>query len=218
MAVAYVTGGGAGGFFTACTLSVPSGVAVGDVLVAIVGKDRGALPTLPSGWVDSPGALSGGHRGRMATRVADGTEAASYSFGASDAVWQGFMAVYRGCSVGASGSFNSTTLAYIRAPSVTSIASGAWLVNGFFQAQGPTVSWTYPGTTTVRYTQYGNNGAFAPKIGLGDETLGSTGASGVRDVTLPTTYANHGGFALVLESVTTSTPAMLHAAQRAAFA
>ena len=66
---------------TSVTVSVPANVAVGDLLVFVVGKDDDDLPSVPAGWTAAAIQLVDDNDGylRVYTRVADGTELASYS-------------------------------------------------------------------------------------------------------------------------------------------
>src|SRR3954453_13850050 len=67
---------------TSLSLNVPSGTASGDVMVAVVNSASTTSPATPSGWTKDIGSSASYGSGSLTvfTRVAGGTEPASYSF------------------------------------------------------------------------------------------------------------------------------------------
>lgn len=143
------------------TVTKPTGVASGDLLVAFMASPSATVTwTLPTGWVEAVSQASGGsHRSLMAYKVAGSSEPSSYTFTASsgvngmiacsafyeDALSGAPMLVTADWQATASGTSHAT-------PSISPSVSNLLMVACFSlnNGGGGSNSWTPPSTYTER--------------------------------------------------------------------
>lgn len=113
-------------------VATPASLSVGDLLVAYVAKDSSTAVNVPTGWTASATSAMGTTEGYLAifTRIADGTELASYTF-----TWTGNEAAYAAMMryTGASGQVLAA---------ISSAATG--------QAVAPSIATTVANTIALR--------------------------------------------------------------------
>lgn len=129
------------------TINKPSGVIVGDVMVAQIASDGGALST-PSGWATIDNASYHSGNIRMATffRIIEGTEGSNFTFpvGTSTSCIGGIMA-FEGVdngqvidNAGAARNTDSNTGATVSVPSLTTASANTMLVASMVKSSGAT--------------------------------------------------------------------------------
>lgn len=177
-AISFIAANGTGNAAGATTLTVtkPTGVASGDVMVATVGASGTATLSPPAGWTQVADTTTGASLRQISFyRVAGSSEPASYSFslGASRTA-SGGIADYRGVnatspidsSAGATGAGGDAIV-----PSVPTTATGEWIVAAGSFAVAESV--TPDPSTTLRYGQISN----ATTTGAADFVQASPGST-----------------------------------------
>lgn len=129
------------------TINKPSGVVVGDVMVAQIASDGGAIST-PSGWATIDNASYHSGNIRMATffRIIEGAEGSNFTFpvGTSTSCIGGIMA-FEGVdngqvvdNAGAARNTDSNTGATVSVPSLTTASANTMLVASMVKSSGAT--------------------------------------------------------------------------------
>lgn len=166
---------GAGG--TTVTITKPSGVAAGDLMIAILAHRDAQLWTPESGWTEvgdsivSPGV-------EVAWKIATGAEAADYTFTATGVGNKvGVLLAYRGAAYDAIGAFVAANAGSdVVAPSVTLSRDG--LALAFFADEFGSRTFTTPSGMLALLSQ----SASAPSYAIFSQQLGP-GATGTRTST-----------------------------------
>ena len=180
----------------ALTITTPSGVETGDVMLAAITVRSAAKITVPAGWTPVRATVTGSDL-RQATYVSVGgaTIPASAKFTLSaKSVVAGVVAAYSGVNtttpVDTSGAKKNTSSTSITAPSVTSAVPGSVLVGAFGTAINATVT---PATGMVEQADI-KTGSGPKKVAveLADETLAAAGATGTRIATASVAAVNIG--------------------------
>ncbi len=179
----------AGASSTTLTITKPSGVQEGDLLLAVMcGRGAGGGET----WTGDTGWTEVVDQGvwpilRVAWKIAGASEPASYSFTCSSSrqLGGGILRIARGAfdTIGAIGT--STTTAAVVAPAIT--ATGALLI-GFFVNDGKNISFTTPAGMTAQFSDSDGN---EPGFACFSERI-AAGSTGTRSST-PSASANHAG-------------------------
>lgn len=154
-------------------LSRPSGVQIGDLLVALMANGVHDTWTGDTGWTEQldSGVLPGM---RLATKVAGASEASSYTFTTSGGPSQsGIILAYRNAAFDLVGSVvNDNRGGSFSAPSITMTADGMLL--GFFAIARPEVSFTAPsGMALLASDTDTGNPSFA--VFAQESAIGATG-------------------------------------------
>ncbi len=172
------------------TINKPSGVIVGDVMIAQIASDTGSIST-PSGWalIDSAGYHSNSMHMATFFRIIEGVEGSSFSFaiGSSTACFGGIIAfegVDNGQVIDNSGlvrTTNSGTSTTVSAPSITTVSANTVLVVSMFKATGAgSANFSTVSGMTEQYDFGSANGA----AGADYATQASAGASGIKTSTI----------------------------------
>jgi hypothetical protein len=168
---------------TTVTISKPSGVIEGDLLVASVngGEVKGSTWTAPSGWTEvldqgSGAALS------LAYKVATSSEPTDYAFTMSSLFREagGSILAYKNASYGGIGSLVVGTGASssIDVPGITATSPNSLIIASVAQNYA-SASIIAPGAMTTRVT---NSDATVPSWVIADQAVGA-GATGTRTFT-----------------------------------
>jgi hypothetical protein len=178
--------------FRTTAIPAPAGVTTGDLLVAILSSDENATVTPPAGWTSAGGNTANAVFLNVFTKVANGSEPASYTFtlpaGSTDSAVATILAVQAGSydtttplyglTVGGSG----TAASAHTAPSVTPTVADSLLVSVWANAGSGGGAYTMPGSMTERFDR--NDGWVT--MAVGTEALTSTTATGTRTATSTT--------------------------------
>jgi hypothetical protein len=166
------------------TIAKPTGVAQGDLLVAVFGiKTADGINSTPAGWTLLDSLLNGGHGCAIYTKIAGSSEPTSYTWTYGSETWDemgGAIAAYSGIDTTTPVEVYSefgTTHANFKALSVTTLSSNAILV-----AIAGTGEWAFANSVTTppagytqrAYVQTGGSGG----VLLADKTQATAGASG----------------------------------------
>lgn len=173
------------------TISKPTGVVSGDVLVAVIEVNNPSnVPATPAGWT----LLDSGSTGPSSAtyyKVAGGSEPSSYSWTVANLA-AGVIAAYTGCDpvnpVNVHGALNRTTASPLTATSITTTAPCKII---FVAGIGGTPTITTPTGFTARGTAAGA----ADSAFLADMDQGATGATG--NVTAAIGSTNNGYASLI---------------------
>ena len=95
MAVPVYRSGNTGTGVASCVINKPAGVLPGDVMLAWVGVDSGAV-TPPTGWYREAVQVGAGINLSMFSRRVDGTEGASFTFTGGSTVTEGVINAWSG--------------------------------------------------------------------------------------------------------------------------
>lgn len=192
-------------------VSVPSRTVAGDVMIAAVTTRNAATITAPAGWTAVGGLnTSSGSTMRSAVyyRVVTGAEPASYTFTLSSSGRAvGIIAAYRGVDTAnpidvAGGQANSSA-STITAPSVTASVSGGTLVALFSIATGTTIS--APAGMNLRGSDT-SGAASGIAMGLADQYLAASGATGTRGASAGSSAVNVGQLLVLRPASTVAAP------------
>lgn len=140
---------------TAHTVSIPSEVQVGDLMVAILSVNSGAADiTVPAGWETRAASSTAGMRGVLISRVAQAGDAGSQLRLTTSAYVRGSLTVtaYRNASVDAA-AFQMQNETVSSASHVTpqlTAESGDWVVSYWGDKTAATSSWAIPAGLTSR--------------------------------------------------------------------
>lgn len=118
---------------SALSISKPSGVVSGDLILFVVGTDSAETRTGPTGFTSKSATNVSDERLQIWYKVADGTEGASFSCGAGSANSAGFCVAYSGIDNTtpfdvAAGTNGSGTGASITAASITPTTNGCQIL------------------------------------------------------------------------------------------
>ena len=176
------------------TLTPPGGTAAGDLLVAQVTNRDGAYTlTVPSGWTVIGARTTASGSSTITSALfwkwaAAGEGSATFTLGTTDIQMVGGVVAYSG--VHSSGPVNVSGVAtgtstVATAPSVTTTAANAMLVNAYAKRQEalPAVSGLTPRWSLISGTGAGNLGATA-----GDVLFAGPGATPARSVTASNSF------------------------------
>lgn len=171
-------------------LPMPSGVQVGDYLIAHLTYRQGSVSpvTGPAGWTllrsDDSITDSGGVTGFIYTRIADGTEAASYTFTMHDfRAASGGIIAYSGVKtalpIDVTSEASGVSITTPTAPSITTVYAKPWLI--WFLAARDNAS-TDTATPPAGLTQRWRANAAAPGCVslVADLVFSGPGASGIQ--------------------------------------
>jgi hypothetical protein len=173
---------------TSVSVPRPSGVATGDVMVAVIGVRGTPNITAPGGWalarVDTHGSTM---RQAVYHRVATATEPSSYSWGfsARTASTGGLVLAYQGVDtvtpVDAASGRPNTASSSITAPALSTSVSETLLVGLFGVANNPTI--TEPPGMLEQAEVVQNAGRDKLAMEAADSVLPGTGSSGAMTAT-----------------------------------
>ena len=187
----------AGSNSSTLTITKPSGVQPGDLLLAVM---CGSGPGGGESWTGDTGWTEVVDQGvwpilRVAWKIAGASEPASYSFTCSNSrrLGGGILRIARGAfdTIGAIGT--SSTTAAVVAPAITS--AGGLLV-GFFGNDNKDISFTTP---TGMIAQFSDSDGNEPSFACFSERI-AAGSTGTRSST-PSDTANHAGALISIKSV-----------------
>lgn len=186
--IASASNSGAGATFT---INKPAGVQSGDFMVAIIWGDALAAASL-AGWVLEPGSdlAVAGLRFAVLTRVADGSEGASFGFSTTNVVKMGHILAYRGVSavdvIGARGVSGSGTV--MTASSITPSEEGILIGSFCAQSAGRTVGTPPTGMSAVSTNNVNMSGY------VYEQNPSAPGATGSKTVTFSGTSTSKAAF------------------------
>lgn len=170
-------------------IAMPSGVAVGDLLIASLQASSGSAFNTPAGWVAGPIIASGSYSDTLFYRIADGSEGASVTFTAtSSRTGQAFISRVSGTdpvnyidgfSQTANSSSDATNPSVL--PSITTTRDDCLLLTTIALSSSGGRDFTGPGTRVV------NDNTIANQAEQWVENLGAAGATGTRSFTAPVT-------------------------------
>lgn len=179
---------------TTISINKPTGVAAGDLMVAVLYVECASPPTItpPSGWVSRGTGTGSATRAQVFTKIAGPSESTTYDFTSSLTIVAGSCAIaaYRGAILIGNDAFSAAfgTGSEVVAPSVVTAGPNATLLAGFMAtALGIGVT-----GMTQRVAVY--NGS--RNVAMFDQNIASPGATGTRTYT----FSNAGfGYSLAIE-------------------
>ena len=190
-----------GGNGTSFTVSRPAGIAVGDVLLAVVAaKEGGSARTIsaPAGWtsVVLTDAGSGEFRQEVFWKAVAAGDPASDTFTTSSSGRVAIvMLAYRGVDnvspIAAQGGQANASSSSVTAPSISPAAANTTLV-GFFGTSNGNAGFTAPGTMALEASDGSSAGPNGVAIAAADEALAAAGATGARTATASSSAVNIG--------------------------
>ena len=190
-----------GGNGTSFTVSRPAGIAVGDVLLAVVtAKQRGGANVIsaPAGWtsVVLTDAGSGEFRQQVFWKAVAAGDPASDTFTTSSSERAAaLMLAYRGVDgvnpIAAQGGQANASSSSATAPSISPAAANTTLV-GFFGTGNGNASFTAPGGMVLEASDSSSAGPNGVAVAAADETLTAAGATGSRVASASTSAVNIG--------------------------
>ncbi|MCU1472277.1 PKD domain-containing protein [Amnibacterium sp.] len=204
-----VTGGGGGGgtvtagasskatgstAATAVTITKPTGLVDGDVLVANINADANPSITAPSGWTAVTGALTDSTFARVFSYykvvTTASSEPSSYTFTLSAAEkWNGGITDFHGVDTAtvwdtaAATKVSTTSVSTLAVPSVTTVTPGAMLVGGD-GVNSTTATLTAPSGWTEAW-----EGDAGQDVDFGYKALPTAGATGTSTFTHSTSVS-----------------------------
>jgi hypothetical protein len=170
---------------SAATLTAPTGVSAGDVLVAGITVDNGPSVTAPPGWTLVAGPLkpnTGAEVFAYYHVVGDGETPTSYAWALGSAQkWGGGITAYRGVSAShpldvaaPATKVVGTDTTSITAPAITTATNGAMLIGGL-GADGSTANTDGPTAGTEAFDSTG--GQMSEHAYRAQSTAGSSGTA-----------------------------------------
>ena len=194
------SGNNAGGA-NSLSISMPTGVVEGDVMIAVISVRGGtgtAISTVPTGWamINSNNSTTD-IKSAMYYKIAITSEAGPYVWGwGSSLKASGVLSAYSGVDNSAPIMTHSnqvnTSGTSMTAPSVVTTADGAWIIAAYSTATGTTVS---AGSSMDLRGQSASTGAGAGSrttSGLQDIVQTSAGSSGTKTMTASSAAVNVG--------------------------
>jgi WxL domain surface cell wall-binding len=176
---------------TSIVMTVPSGVAVGDLLVASVNASGTTAFTAPTGWTSLIAGASTGYYGTEAYRVATAADAAgasyTWSLGATARKATGSMLSYVGVDTTTIGTpsatlGSSTTLTFNSV--TTAVANSRVILSGSGFNSTSAFTLTPPGTATTRLNFGTSSTGSQVRSYTGDFLQATAGATGTKTATL----------------------------------
>lgn len=181
---------------TTISINKPTGVADGDLMVAVLYVQGATTPNLtpPPGWVSRGTDTGTNTRAQVFTKIAGSSEPANYVFTSSTTIstGSGAIAAYRGAILIGNDAFSAifSTGNEVVAPSVVTAGPNAKLVAGFMTAALGT------GVAGMTNRVALDNGT--RDVAIFDQDIASAGATGTRTYT----GSNAGfGYSLAIEEV-----------------
>lgn len=205
-------------FGSSITLTKPSNIADGDLLVAVLyWRNANGTPTVPSSWV-LLGTLNTTFEtfGVYAKPIPTASgEPADYTWGINTGTQRTLGIIFRvlGANLSAiqdsAGSLAAYTgTASVVLPQVTTVAADTLLV-GYAIANGVTTGappvFTGPGSMTTIESRSADNGGATSAIWVGTQVLAAAGATGTRTATMSPSAANSGGIMVAITGIPAAT-------------
>lgn len=159
------------------SISKPTGVAEGDIMIAFLQHNTTATWTQPSGWTEL--VDTGTASISVAYKVAGASEGSSYAFSCTDTHERsGYILAYRGGSFDVIGSVSSaTSLSSLTIPSVTSALDNSILLCMFAHTLSAISATAPSGMSTIS----SDSNATAPSSAIFSQVV-QAGATGTRTV------------------------------------
>lgn len=165
------------------SVSIPSGVMAGDLLVMVVSDSTGAIPSV-SGWTEiGPISSSNGPKSSVFYKMASASESA-VSISGLDSDGTGLMVAYRNILKFDTSSASAGDSASITTNSIITSATDDLIISVFtWESSFGTVSFNAPPSTNVR-ANYSSIGLSNQGVIIVDENQSSIGSSTQRTATM----------------------------------